>query len=377
MMKPESRELIDQILTFIKSYGSKEAVLAQQEEEYNTLALAMFRFQFQQNPSYRKFCQLRRKTLLNVRHWTEVPPMPIQGFKELTLSCEPAETTEAVFMTSGTTNPEKKGKNYHPSLEVWDASMIPPFKRFVLPDKDKMTIYVISPAADLNRNSSLSRYLSLAVERFGTERSRFFFHEEGLDMPELSRALQQSQSEGEAVLLLGATFAYVHFLDYCAEQNLCLQLPEGSRIFDTGGFKGQSREVEIEELYIRFNSRFGIHRDRCVNMYGMTELSSQFYDQTIKSSLNGEADYSKIGSAWLKTRVLNPDTLEPAAQGEEGVLAHYDLANWNSSFAILTEDLGRCTETGFMLLGRLRGSEARGCSIAVDQLLQAHQPTTD
>jgi hypothetical protein len=377
MMKPESRELVDQILTFIKLYGTKEGISVQQEEEYNTLALAIFRFQFQQNPFYRKFCQLRRKTPLNVRHWTEVPPMPIQGFKELTLSCEPAETTEALFMTSGTTNPEKKGKNYHPSLEVWDASMLPPFKQFVIPDKDKMTMYVISPAADLNRNSSLSRYLSLSVERYGTERSRFFFHEDGLDMPELAKALQQSQSEGEAVLLLGATFAYVHFLDYCAEQDLSLQLPEGSRFFDTGGFKGQSREVEIEELYSRFSSRFGIHRDRCVNMYGMTELSSQFYDQTIKSSLNGEADYSKTGSAWLKTRVLNPDTLEPAAQGEEGVLAHYDLANWNSSFAILTEDLGRCTETGFMLLGRLRGSEARGCSIAVDQLLQAQQQTTD
>jgi hypothetical protein len=377
MMKHESRELVNRILKFIQSYGSKDGILAHQEEEYNTLALDMFRFQFQQNPSYRKFCQLRRRSPLNVRNWTEVPPMPIQGFKELTLSCEPAEATEAIFMTSGTTNPEKKGKNYHPSLEVWDASMIPPFKRFVIPDKDRMTMYVISPAADLNRNSSLSRYLSLAVERFGTERSRFFFHEEGLDMPGLAEALQQSEREGDAVLLLGATFAYVHFLDYCAKQNLCLQLPEGSRIFDTGGFKGQSREVEIEELYARFNSMFGVHRDRCVNMYGMTELSSQFYDQTIRSSLNGEADFSKTGSAWLKTRVLNPDTLEPAAQGEEGVLAHYDLANWNSSFAILTEDLGRCTETGFMLLGRLRGSEARGCSIAVDQLLEVHQPTKD
>jgi hypothetical protein len=377
MMKPESRELMDQILSFIKLYGFKEGVSVHQEEEFNTLALAIFRFQFQQNPSYRKFCQLRRKTPLNVRHWTEVPPIPIQGFKELTLSCEPTETAEAVFMTSGTTNPEKKGRNYHPSLEVWDASMIPPFKRFVIPDQDKMTMYVISPGADLNRNSSLSRYLSLAVERFGTERSRFFFHEEGLDMPELAKALQQSQYEGEAVLLLGATFAYVHFLDYCAEHNLRLQLPEGSRIFDTGGFKGQSREVEIEELYKRFHSQFGIRRDRCVNMYGMTELSSQFYDQTIISSLNGEPDYSKMGSAWLKTRVLNPDTLEPAAQGEEGILAHYDLANWNSSFAILTEDVGRCTKTGFMLLGRLRGSEARGCSIAVDQLLQARQSITD
>ncbi|MBW7461774.1 CoF synthetase, partial [Paenibacillus sepulcri] len=72
-----------------------------------------------------------------------------------------------------------------------------------------------------------------------------------------------------------------------------------------------------------------------------------------------------------RTLVLDPDTLEPVSQGESGVLAHFDLANWNSSLAILTEDTGCMTDRGLMLEGRLQGSEARGCSIAVDQLKQA------
>ncbi|MFL6558646.1 MAG: CoF synthetase, partial [Bacillus sp. (in: firmicutes)] len=102
-------------------------------------------------------------------------------------------------------------------------------------------------------------------------------------------------------------------------------------------------------------------------------LSSQIYDQTIRSTyLNNSEIYDKKGPSWVKTLVLNTDTLEPVKDGERGVTAHYDLANWNSCLAILTEDMGYKTEHGFVLLGRIKGSEARGCSIAVDQLMQVN-----
>ncbi|GGE40364.1 hypothetical protein GCM10011391_18920 [Pullulanibacillus camelliae] len=83
--------------------------------------------------------------------------------------------------------------------------------------------------------------------------------------------------------------------------------------------------------------------------------------------------HDKKGPAWIKTQVLDTNTLEPLPIGQVGVLAHYDLANWNACVAILTEDLGYLTENGFVLLGRVKGSEARGCSVAVDQLLQSNQ----
>jgi hypothetical protein len=334
----------------------------------------LFQFQFTHNSAYKKYCQLKRKSPLTVKNWWQIPPMPIQGFKELSLSCEPPEEAEAVFMTSGTTNPEKQGRNYHPTLQVWDASMIHSFKQFVLPDREKITMFVISPAEDLNKNSSLSRYLSQAVNHLGTEESRYFFDSQGLNMEGLAQALKASEANGEAVLILGATFAYVHFLDFCKEQNLTFKLPEGSRIFDTGGFKGKSREIEMEQLYSLFAEHFQIPRDLCINMYGLTELSSQFYDQTIRSKTLSQSPTSdKKGPAWTQTLVLNPDSLEEVNDGETGVLAHYDLANWNSCLAVLTEDLGYKTEDGFVLLGRVKGSEARGCSIAVDQLLQANR----
>lgn len=372
-MYAESQKMIDDILDYIGRFKESDGLAS--EEAFGSLALKLFQYQFQWNPVYKKYCQARRKSPLTLQDWKQIPPIPIQAFKGLTLSCEPIEEAEAVFMTSGTTNADKKGRQYHPTLRVWDASMAGPFKTFVLPDRERMTIFVLSPAMDMNRNSSLSRYLTKAIECFGTSDSRFFYSQEaGLDMEGLGGALKECVRRNDPVLLLGATFSYVHWLDYCKEQDFRVALPEGSRIFDTGGLKGQSREITADELYQAFYEHFSIERDGCINMYGMTELSSQIYDRTIRSRyLTGEAVYEKAGPAWVRTLVLNPDTLEPVPDGETGVLAHYDLANWNSALAILTEDMGYKTKDGLVLLGRIKGSEARGCSIAVDQLMNAHR----
>ncbi len=364
-MRQDSINIVNDLLQFIKKNDGSA---------FNEMALKLFRFQFQYNLAYKKLCQTKRKTPLTVKNWPQIPPIPIQGFKAVTLVCEPPEEAEAVFTTSGTTNPNAKGKNYHPTLSVWDASMKHPFKKYVLPDVEKMTIFVISPAADLNQNSSLSRYLSNAIAFFGAENSRIFFTEKGLDMKAVAAGLKGCEDRGEPVMLMGATFAYVHLLDYLREQNLHFQLAEGSRIFDTGGFKGQSREVEMEQLYKMFAEFFHVERNWVINMYGMTELSSQIYDQTILSTFeSGQTIFDKTGPFWVKTVILDTNTLEPVPDGEVGVIAHYDLANWNSCLAILTEDIGYRTEHGFVLLGRVQGSEARGCSIAVDQLLQANR----
>jgi hypothetical protein len=107
-------------------------------------------------------------------------------------------------------------------------------------------------------------------------------------------------------------------------------------------------------------------------MYGLTELSTQFIDQSLRSTLAG-APLNRVKSVppWARTRVLDPETLIELPSGEIGVLCHTDLANRASVCTILTEDLGVARGSGFAVLGRVSGSEARGCSIAMDELLAA------
>ena len=52
------------------------------------------------------------------------------------------------------------------------------------------------------------------------------------------------------------------------------------------------------------------------------------------------------------------------------MLVHTDLAHINIVTTILTEDIGIETNDGFLLLGRAAGTEAKGCSMAVDEFLK-------
>jgi hypothetical protein len=73
----------------------------------------------------------------------------------------------------------------------------------------------------------------------------------------------------------------------------------------------------------------------------------------------------------MRTRAIDPLSSKEKSKGEPGILVHTDLANYNSVTTILTEDVGIATDEGFILLGRAKGAQAKGCSLAVDEFLQA------
>jgi hypothetical protein len=188
----------------------------------------------------------------------------------------------------------------------------------------------------------------------------------GIDFGRAFAELSRAGETGEPYALLGASFSFVHLMDEMACQGRRFALPPGSRILDTGGFKGRSRELEAAEFYDRLSSLFGVPKARCINMYGMTELSTQFYDDGNETSPS-----VKSGPHWIRTRVVNPLTGEDVPRGEVGILSHCDLAHFNIVTTILTEDSGVAVEGGFLLLGRADGAEAKGCSMAVEEFLRA------
>lgn len=184
-----------------------------------------------------------------------------------------------------------------------------------------------------------------------------------------------AQESQQPVLIIGASFSYVHLLEALSESaSLSCALPTGSIVFDTGGFKGQSKTVDMAALYAQLSACLNVPREQIVNMFGMTEISSQCYDRNLlDQSQNQMVSYDKITPAWVRIQILDSANLQPVALGEPGILAYYDLANWDTCLAILTEDLAVKTRTGFKIIGRATGTEARGCSIAVDELMRSQE----
>lgn len=336
------------------------------DDAFNALALRLFAHQFRHNPAFQRYCRQQGKTVRTVKHWHDIPAVPIDAFKDLTLSCVPPERCERVFMTSGTTRAETKGRHYHPHLRVYDCSMTLHFAQRFMRGLKRIRMGILFPTEDMMPNSSLAHYLALAQRDFGTADSQYFITPEGMDTQGLCNTLAQAQRDGEPYALLGASYSFVHLMDELQQRGQTFSLPPGSRLFDTGGFKGQSRELSVDDFYRQLTTRFGVPASACTNMYGMTELSTQFYDDG-----NATLPAVKSGPHWIRSRPVDPLTGQEVPKGERGVLAHCDLANFNSVTTILTEDVGVAVDGGFLLLGRAQGAQAKGCSMAMDAFLQA------
>ncbi|MDB5954369.1 long-chain fatty acid--CoA ligase [Ramlibacter sp.] len=349
--------LIESLLAFLAQDGCSDA-------EFDAMALRIFAEQHAHNAAFRRFCQLRGATPRTVKSWRDIPAVPINAFKEVTLSCAPPEEAQRVFMTSGTTRGDVKGRHYHPTIAVWDASFKPNFARRFMQGTPRLRMAVLFPNEQELSNSSLAHYLAMAVREFGTADSAWYVTLQGMDSAGLRDFLRSAQASGEPCAVLGASYSFVHFLDAMGDERFAL--PAGSRILDTGGYKGQARELPLEDFYAQLAAGFGVPRERCINMYGMTELSSQFYDDG-----NAVVPSLKSGPHWLRSRIVDPLTGREVAPGEHGVLVHCDLASFNSVTTILTEDVGVAVDGGFLLLGRAEGAQARGCSLAVQEFLQA------
>lgn len=341
---------------------------AEDDARFDALARAVFAFQFAHCAPYRRFCAGRGRTPDRVAHWREIPAVPAGAFKELALRSFPPEREAHVFRTSGTAA-ERRGALHLDTLALYEASLLPTFRRGVLPDLApgaRARLRVLAPAPAEAPDSSLSHMFGVAVAALGDAGSGFDVRGGALDAGGLLAALERACADAVPVALCGTAFAFVHLLDALAARGARLALPPGSRAMETGGFKGRSRELAREALYDGIEAALAVPAARIVNQYGMTELGSQFYDSVLCRP--GEPR-RKLGPPWARVRIVDPETGGDAAPGAAGVIRIHDLANTGSVAAIETADLGRALAGGFEVLGREPGAEARGCSIAADEML--------
>jgi len=334
-----------------------------EDASFDALARRLFGYQYARNEPYRRFCQSQGVTPETVGHWSAIPPAPAAAFKRFPLSCTPPANAARLFRSSGTTG-RAASRHYLSvaALRLYDQSLREGFRRFVLPDGARLPIWGLMPPPEAAPESSLSYMLGSLMAADPGRDHRFFWSDAGPDVPALQAALRALT---EPVILFGTAFAWVLFFDAGGGH---LSLPPGSRLLETGGFKGRSRAVSREELYALFRERLGLPATHCLAEYGMCELCSQFYDATLIDHFQGQPDTPrKVGPPWSRTRVIDPRTGREVPPDETGILVHYDLANLNSVLAVATEDLGRRLEEGFELLGRAPGAELRGCSLTVEE----------
>ena len=340
--------------------------------DFNSLALELFGLQVAQNAAYRKFCVARSATLLTVKHWSQIPAMPTAGFKELELTClEPTERSH-IFHSSGTTA-QAPSRHFHgaESLAVYETSLLTWFRRRVV---DGGQLLILTPPPAQANQSSLVYMFEVLRREFGGAEDCFVGRVSAdgawtLAVEQTLARLQQYPGTLRPWLLLGTAFSFVHLLDALMARDVRIKLPPGSRVMETGGYKGRSRSLPKTELHALIVERLRVPPAHLICEYGMSELSSQAYDnETERGSPAATRNTHSASRAfqfppWARAQITSPETGREVAEGETGLIRVFDLANVFSVMAIQTEDLGIRRGDNFELLGRAQMAEPRGCSL--------------
>jgi hypothetical protein len=345
------------------------------DAQFNELALELFRLQFARNGVLRRTCEVRGMGPQTVEHWSQIPTMPAAAFKEFELTCLPVSARTTFFQSSGTTSTQRS-RHFHcaESLSLYEASMWAGFVAHVLaglaPTVGGWQLLALTPPLAGVPHSSLVHMFETIRQRVGASPAMFCgaVAADGgwlLDIQRVIDTLQAAVIGARPVVLLGTAFSFVHLLDALTARALKLVLPPGSRVMETGGYKGRSRELPKAALHALITQRLGVPRSHIVCEYGMSELSSQAYDGVAGATADDQpaAPRAFAFPAWTRVRVVSPETGGDVAPGESGLVRIFDLANVYSVLALQTEDLAIRRAAGFELVGRTVAAEPRGCSL--------------
>jgi hypothetical protein len=340
---------------------------ARDDAARDALLVSLASYQRRWVPAYGRFVASRLGERA-VESLSDVPALPTDAFRFARIaSFDPAREVRR-FRSSGTTS-DTRSEHPYADLTLYDAAARAAARYALFPDRARMQLVILAPPEQELSDSSLSYMLARFVEWFGSADSRYVWPVDEHGMAALDHALSEAVRRDEPVALLGTSFAFVHALDQLGGKTY--RLPRASRLMQTGGFKGRSREVAPAALRALMGEAFGIPEPFIVAEYGMTELSSQLYETTLREAALGLAPTPRAlwAPGWVRALPVHPETLLPVREGEEGLVRIDDAANLDSVACIQTADIGRLEGGRLVLRGRAQGAVARGCSITADELL--------
>jgi hypothetical protein len=281
-----------------------------------------------------------------------IRPTPEWAFKAMTIAHFPPSEAQAVFETSGTTMGDSRGRHFVRDMELYRLSVMQGVERFMMHEPRPVGLLSLIPPKEEKSKSSLCWMVSFIMDEYPADKRLYCSRDGALVVGSMKSFVDKV---GKPLVVFGTTLDFLRLFDNLRQEKVVL--PKGSRIFHTGGSKGSNLSIEGQEFIERASRVFGIEADDVIEEYGMTELLSQAY-----SSPKVTGCRSFVHTPYLRTLVLNPNTMQKVKVGERGSLCHYDLCNVYTSIAILTMDTALKTSFGFKDITRARGAEPRGCS---------------
>ncbi|HLO53365.1 MAG TPA: hypothetical protein VK169_03705 [Saprospiraceae bacterium] len=307
----------------------------------------LFLFQYKYNAIYQEYVRNLGINIKDVTNIDKIPFLPISAFKHHEVKTGDF-VAEDLFLSSGTTSTVVRSKHYvrdqHHYLQNTEYIWSTYFQHV-----SEYCVLALLPGYLEREGSSLISMVQHFVQLSKYEESGFYLR----DHKALYDKLLHNKSNNIPTVLFGVTYALLDFVTAYE-----ISFPE-LIVMETGGMKGQRKEMTKTELHEELKPGFGVNH--IYSEYGMTELFSQAYaTEGILFKPNPCMDI-------IIHQVNDPLTLEKL--GKPGIISVIDLANIDSCAFIQTEDMGILHEDlCFEIIGRMDAADMRGCNLMVQEM---------
>ena len=312
-------------------------------ETFEQKAYEVFVHQYTHNTVYKRWCDLLKKTPLNVQKSYEFPYLPVQFFKQQTVICNyPDEPLPDLWFESSTTSGQIPSKHYIHDESLYRRTLLDGFKQ-VYGDPAQYAILGLLPSYLERGKSSLVYMVNELMQQSAHASNGFYLH----DIEALAHTLKTLEAQHQPTLLFGVTYALIDFAEaFPSPLNY-------TTLIETGGMKGRKKEMIRPEVHAFLQQQLGprpIHSE-----YGMTELMSQAW-----STAQGVF----ACPPWMKLLLRDRNDPQHIFQHGRGLVNCIDLANYHSCSFLAIDDMAVVNPGGtFEILGRADAAEVRGCSL--------------
>jgi hypothetical protein len=322
---------------------------------------------------FQRWCRKRGFDPHNeIEDLAEVPFLPANIFKRMTLRSVPDEQVVRVLASSATSSQIPAQVALDATTRNRQIRSLAAILTHLLGGSRRPFVILDAPPETGAQSSRELSARAAGMRGFliaATTKDHVLESEGGaltLDVEKMIGTIDRLKAGRKPFCLLGYTYVlYQHVVQPLRQKGLRLELPEDVRILHFGGWK-KLRQQAVDKATLNAHSAevFGVPQTCICDVYGFTEQLGVIYPD--------DTDGLKRAPTYAEVFVRDPRTLELAPDGELGLLEFVcPLPHGYPGVAVLLDDIGRIasrqpgssgiTGTGFEVVGRAEGAEARGC----------------
>ncbi len=322
-----------------------------------------FVYQYENNESYRKFCEAQGVTPKDVKEdLRKIPLLPSTLFKKYSIRTNTGSRTVRECYSSGTQGSLSTIERDEVTLENFFKSV-----QTTITGVFKCTEYTVlnlGPSEEQAKNVWFAYVMSSIRNLLPTKN----YIKDGVFLcSDLVNDIKELTTQNTKLIIIGAPMLFVELFDFMDKNNITLELKEPITV-TAGGWKKSMKKAVTKQIFNQMCIEHlkGLQEANIRDVFNMVELNTVLPECECGN---------KHIPVWLDIYAIDMKTYQAAEDGEIGLLGFVDSSAQSYPSFIMSGDLGRishvdncpCGKSGkcVEIVRRINTIESRGCALKI------------